>query len=74
MVWERHARTRAVIRDAMEDAGFDNMAADTESTNDYYWHHWSHTIRAADRDALREADRAAAAIAAKHGVRYDEWR
>jgi hypothetical protein len=34
----------------------------------------SHTIKPADRDILREADRVAASMAAEHSVRYDEWQ
>jgi hypothetical protein len=64
---------RRAFRDALVAAGFTNMGADTEGSDDHYWHHWSHTIRAADRDTLREADRVATSIAAAHGVRYDEW-
>lgn len=68
-----HAERRA-FREAMEDAGFTNLGSDTEGSDEHYWHHWSHTIRPADRHTLREADRLAASIAAAHGVRYDEWQ
>jgi hypothetical protein len=67
-----HAERRA-FRDALEAVGFTNLGADTEGSDDHYWHHWSHTIRAGDRDVLREADHLAAAIAAEHGVRFDSW-
>jgi hypothetical protein len=65
---ERHA-----FRDALLAAGFSNVGADTEGSDPYYLHYWSHTIRFADRDPLREADRRAAVIADEHGVRYDAW-
>lgn len=57
----------------MEAAGFTNLGSDTEGSDERYWRHWSHTIRPADRDTLREADRVAASIAALHDVRYGEW-
>jgi hypothetical protein len=68
-----HAQRRA-FRDALVAVGFTNLGTDTEGSDDHYWHHWSHTIRPADRDALREADRVAASVADAHGVRYDEWQ
>jgi hypothetical protein len=68
-----HAERRA-FREAMEAAGFTNLGSDTEASDDQYWHHWSHTIRPADRGMLREADRVAASISSLHGVRYDEWQ
>jgi hypothetical protein len=58
----------------MEAAGFTNLGSDVEGSGDEYWHHWSHTIRPANRDALRHANRVAASIASVHGVRYDEWQ
>jgi Regulator of ribonuclease activity B len=64
---------RQAFRDAMLAAGFTNLGADTEGADPNYLHYWSHTIRTADRDALREADRLAATIADKHGVRYRGW-
>jgi hypothetical protein len=64
---------RQAFRDALLAAGFSNVGADTEGAEPYYLHYWSHTIRSASRDALREADRHADAIAREHGVRYDGW-
>jgi hypothetical protein len=67
---------RQTFRDALLAAGFTDVGADTEGgpDDDHYLHYWSHTIRTADRDMLREADRIAAEIAEKHGVQYDEWQ
>jgi hypothetical protein len=65
---------RRAFREAMEAAGFNNLGSAIEGSDDQYWHHWSHTIRPAHRDALRDADRVAASIASAYGVRYDEWQ
>ena len=67
---------RQAFRDALLAAGFTELGADTEGGPDdgYYLHYWSHTIRTADRNALREADRVAADISEEHGVRYDDWQ
>jgi Regulator of ribonuclease activity B len=67
--WE----ARQAFRDALRAAGFTGIGSDEELAGDGYWHHWSHTIRTADMNALRDADRTAEAIARAHGVRYDEW-
>ena len=67
------ARPSYAFRDAMRAAGFTSLGASQESTGDRLWHYWSDTIRPADPDVLRSADRTAAATADAHGVRYDEW-
>jgi hypothetical protein len=64
---------RQTFREALRAAGFTGIGSDEELSGDGYWHHWSHTIRRADPEALRAADESAAAIARAHGVRYDEW-
>jgi hypothetical protein len=64
---------RQAFREALRAAGFTGIGSDEEMSGDGYWHHWSHTIRRADPEALRAADETAAAIAETHGVRYDEW-
>ena len=65
---------RSAFRAALVQAGFAEVGMDTEGTDNRFWHHWSHTLRRAERNALREADRLAAQIATDHGVRYDEWQ
>jgi hypothetical protein len=49
------------------------IGSDEEISGDEYWHHWSHTVRHADRESLRAADASAAAIADAQNVRYDGW-
>ncbi len=61
------------FREALAAAGFTGIGSTEELSGDGYWHHYAHTIRPADPDELRAADRAAAAIAEAYGVRYDEW-
>jgi hypothetical protein len=65
---------RQAFREALLAADFTGVGSDEELSGNGYWHHWSHTIRPADGDGLRAADRSASAIARAHHVRYDEWQ
>lgn len=67
--WDERQRFRAALR----AAGFTRVGTTEELTGDGCWHHYSHTVRPANPDALHAADRAAAALAAEHGVHYDTW-
>jgi hypothetical protein len=68
--WDERQRFRV----ALCAAGFTRVGTTEELTGDGCWHHYSHTVRRADPDALRAADRAAAAVAAEHSVHYDTWK
>ena len=67
--WGERQRFRAALR----AAGFTGVGTDEELSGSGCWHHYSHTVRLADPNVLGAADRAAAAVAAAHGVQYDRW-
>jgi hypothetical protein len=73
--WEQRHTFRAALREAGfgTPGDFQEIGSDEEITGDGYWHHWAFTVLEATAERLTEADAAARAVAAAHGVRYDAW-
>ncbi|MGH2999478.1 MAG: ribonuclease E inhibitor RraB [Gaiellaceae bacterium] len=61
------------FRDALAEAGFTGIGADTEGPESYYLHFWSYTVRRAEPNELRAAAQLAAELGEARGARLDGW-